>query len=215
MALFDLKGPVVKVCGMRDPSNVGAVAALRPDLMGFIFYDRSPRCARDMSPEVVRSLPEEVTPVGLFVNASQDEILDICHRFGFATVQLHGSESPEMCRALREKGLGVIKALGVGESMDWETVRPYEGAVDMLVLDTKCDSHGGSGRKFGWHLLDSYSLSIPYLLSGGIGPEDIEAVMEARYPQMAGVDLNSRFETAPGIKDAAALDAFIGRFRDR
>lgn len=204
---------IIKVCGMRDPENIAEVAALSPMLMGFIFYDRSPRCARGLDPEVVKRLPEFIRPVALTVNASYEEITAICREYGFRIVQLHGDESPGLCRRLHHDGLVVFKAIAVSDDIDWDSVAAYEGAVDLFVFDRKTPARGGSGEKFSWQLLDSYPLTTPYLLSGGIGPDDIPAIVEAMRPGMAGIDINSRFESAPGVKDLPRLINFILNLR--
>lgn len=204
---------IIKVCGMRDPGNIAEVAALSPMLMGFIFYDKSPRCARGLDPEIVSQLPEFIRPVALTVNASFEEIMEICSRYGFHIVQLHGDESPELCRRLRQEGLVVFKAIAVGDDIDWAEVAPYEGAVDLFVFDRKSPKRGGSGEKFSWDLLENYPLSTPYLLGGGIGPDDIPEIIAAMRPGMAGIDINSRFESSPGVKDLPRLINFILNLR--
>jgi phosphoribosylanthranilate isomerase len=204
---------MIKVCGMKRPDNIADVASLAPMLMGFIFHSASPRDASGLDPEIVKSLPGFVHPVAVTVNRTTSEILDITSRYGIKIVQLHGSESPEQCKALKEHGLTVFKAVGVGPTIDWAEYEPYVGIIDMFVFDTKSPSHGGTGRKFDWHLLDGYSLATPYLLSGGIGPDDIEAIKESMRPGMAGIDINSRFETSPGEKNIRALVNFIVSLR--
>lgn len=217
MARFNPTGHadrMIKVCGMADPRNIRSVSALAPMLMGFIFYKPSPRNACDLDPQTVKSLPSFVTPVGVFVNEAPEVIIDTCHRYGIDTVQLHGDESPEVCRMLRDSGLYVLKACGVSETTDWSALAPYEDVVEMFVLDTATPSRGGSGVKFDWTILDSYPLSTPYLLSGGVGPGDTEAVIAAMRPHMAGVDVNSRFETSPGVKNPLTLATFIAQLRN-
>lgn len=200
---------IIKVCGMADAANIALVARLTPMLMGFIFYEPSPRNALALDPEAVRSLPDFIHPVGVFVDAPEDYIRETAERYGIRIVQLHGSESPGLCSALKSAGFTVLKAFGLDSTPDWEAIRPYEGVVDMFLFDTKCDSHGGSGCKFDWSALAGYPLSTPYLLSGGIGPDDSEVVVAAIRPKMAGVDINSRFEVSPGIKDLKKLTHFI------
>lgn len=204
---------MIKVCGNCNPSNIESVAVLTPMLMGFIFYRRSPRSAWDLDPGVVRNLPDYIRPVGVFVNESEESILEVCDRYGFKIVQLHGDESPEACRRLRDRGLVVIKAIGVDDDLQWQSLAPYEGAVDLFLFDTRTKARGGSGKKFRWQHLDDYSLSVPYMLSGGIGPDDIDRIVAAMRPGMIGIDINSRFETAPGIKDVAMLTRFIVSLR--
>lgn len=203
----------IKICGMKDAENIRQVARLMPMLMGFIFWRRSPRYAGGLDPEVVRSLPEAISAVGVFVDAQVEEILETCGKYGIGIVQLHGSESPEVCAKLKSHGFKVLKAFGIHPDFDWERVRPYEDVTDMFVFDTHCDSRGGSGKKYDWNILADYPLSTPYLLSGGIGPDDSGAVIGALRPKMAGVDINSRFESEPGIKDTDKLIHFIFSLR--
>lgn len=205
---------MIKVCGMRDARSIREVSALTPMMMGFIFYEGSPRSAIGLDPALVRELPPFITPVGVFVDESEDKILDTCRAYGIDTVQLHGSESPDLCASLRMKGLYVLKAVSVDTDTDWASLHSYDGCVEMFVLDTKCTTHGGSGRKFDWGLLERWPLRTPYLLSGGIGPEDLDSVIAAMRPHMAGIDLNSRFETSPGNKDAVRLASFIVQLRN-
>lgn len=204
---------MIKVCGNCDPRNIESVSALTPMLMGFIFYDGSPRSACGLDPEVVRSLPEYIRPVGVFVNAGCDSIVDTCGRYGFKIVQLHGDEDPQQCRRLRDSGLVVIKAIGVDDDLQWDSLVPYDGAVDMFLFDTRTKARGGSGRKFRWCRLADYHLNIPYMLSGGIGPDDIDRIVSAMRPGMVGIDINSCFETAPGVKDVTLLTRFIVSLR--
>lgn len=203
----------IKICGMKDAENVRQVARLMPMLMGFIFCRRSPRYAGALDPEVVRKLPDAISAVGVFVDSPVVEILETCDKYDIGIVQLHGSESPEMCATLKSHGFKVLKAFGIHPGFDWERVRPYEDVADMFVFDTHCDSKGGSGKKYDWDILDGYTFSTPYLLSGGIGPDDSEAVINALRPKMAGVDINSRFESEPGLKDIDKLIHFIFSLR--
>lgn len=207
---------VIKICGLSDPDSIRQIALLHPSMMGFIFYAPSPRNACALLPSVVNALPAGISRVGVFVDAPVSHILHTAARYGLDTVQLHGKETPDTCRELRRAGLRVMKAIGINKDIDWSDVRPYEGSVDMLVLDTLTAIHGGSGRKFDWSLLNSYPLSIPFLLSGGIGPDDIDAVAEAMttLPLMAGVDINSRFEITPGSKNPQLAANFINRLND-
>lgn len=200
---------VIKVCGMREPSNIRDVASLHPMLMGFIFHPASPRDASDLDPAVVKSLPEFIKPVGVFVDRPVGEVAATARRYGIGRVQLHGSESPEECSRLRGLGFKVYKAIAVGDDIDWPLLRRYEGAVDLFVFDKKTPAGGGSGEKFDWSLLDGYGLGVPYLLGGGIGPGDVAAIVGAMRPGMAGIDINSRFESAPGVKDLQRLVKFI------
>lgn len=199
----------VKVCGMNFPDNVVAVDALGVDLLGFVFYPNSPRC--------VATPPEKLPPtrakrVGVFVDQDEDEILSAVGRYGLDGVQLHGAESPDFCRRLRgglPSGTLLVKAVGVASSEDLTTALAYEEVADGLLFDTRCATHGGSGRRFDWSLLSRYRGNLPFLLSGGLGPGDEERVRSFRHPRCLGVDLNSRFELSPGVKDVAALARFL------
>jgi phosphoribosylanthranilate isomerase len=197
---------IIKVCGMAQPENIAAVAALSPMLMGFIFYDKSPRYAGNLDPEVVKRLPEYIRPVAVFVNESIDNILSTTERYAIDIVQLHGEETPEFCRQLKSAGKIVIKAVSPSDRAELEALACYDGAADLLLFDTK---GGGTGRKWCWDIIRDYPLHTPYLLSGGIGSEDVDAIVDAMQPGMAGIDINSRFELQPGVKDISLLTKFI------
>lgn len=203
----------LKVCGLSSAESIEEIAGLKPDMMGFIFYAPSPRNACAVLHSTVRSLPEGIERVGVFVDSPVDHVLHVAGRYELNIIQLHGKETPEMCREIRSHGYKVLKAVGVNADIDWDEYRAYEGAVDMLVLDTLTAMHGGSGRKFDWSLLKSYPLSVPFLLGGGVGPDDAPAVTEAaaQLPLMVGIDINSRFEIKPGQKDAAKVSAFFSQ----
>ncbi len=200
---------MIKVCGMREQENILAVASLTPMLMGFIFHKESPRDASSLNPDAVKSLPPFIRPVGVFVDKPDEYIISVCTDYSIKIVQLHGSESPEQCLRLKRRGYTVFKAFGIVNNNDFDNVSSYEEAVDMFLFDTQSASHGGSGKKFDWSSLESYNLDTPYLLSGGIGPDDVDAIVKAVRPGMAGIDINSRFETSPGIKDINKLINFI------
>ncbi|MDE6344182.1 MAG: phosphoribosylanthranilate isomerase [Muribaculaceae bacterium] len=207
---------MLKICGMRDPENIMSVSCLTPMLIGFIFHAGSPRNAEGLDPKIVKDLPPYVRPVAVFVNATAPEITDITTRYGIRVIQLHGEEPPQFCSDMRRRGFAVIKAIKIPAGADssfLSLLEPYRGNVDMLLFDTSGKAPGGNGYKFDWSLLDNYSLDIPYMLSGGIGPDDINAVKEAMKPGLAGIDLNSRFETSPGFKDVAKLSNFIIQLR--
>lgn len=207
--IFEEPAMKVKICGMREASNIADTALLHPDFMGFIFYMPSPRNCIGMRPEILSSLPDDIEPVMVSVDMTEDELLGIAYNYKFHTVQLHGNESPDMCRRLRGKGLTVIKALGIDSKESLESIRKYEEAANILLLDTSTPSKGGSGKKFDWSILDGYDSDTPFILSGGIGPDDAESILSFKHPKFAGIDLNSRFESSPGIKDTASLNRFL------
>ncbi len=195
---------VIKVCGMREYNNVQAVASFLPDYMGFIFYSKSPRYVGDINPDVFDDLKESVIKVGVFVNASSTEILEKKRKYGFELVQLHGDESPGDCAVLKSKGLKVIKAIAVSMESDIQECDAFVQVVDYFLFDTKGKNYGGHGVTFDWGLLKTYQLDIPFFISGGIGLEEMKALPE--YEQLIGVDLNSKFEIEPGLKDVDALE---------
>ena len=204
----------IKVCGMREASNIAEVARLRPDFMAFIFYDGSPRyVGEDFDASLLRYLPAGVAPVALFVNAGYDTIITACDRYGFGRVQLHGSEDALLCRRLSEEGIGVIKAFAVSGSSVFEEMEPYMPWCDYLLFDKPAAGFGGSGESFDWSLLAGYSYDKPFLLAGGIGAENIDGALALAMPAMAGVDINSRVESAPGMKDIEKIAYVIQRVR--
>ncbi|MBQ9660561.1 MAG: phosphoribosylanthranilate isomerase [Bacteroidales bacterium] len=201
-----INNKLVKVCGMTEGENIRDVEALGVDLIGFIFWPGSPRFVR----EVPTYLPRKAGRVGVFVDATREEILRRNETFGFTYVQLHGNESPEFCARLREQdGLRVIKAFGIADEDVRNTVVGYEGACDLFLFDTKTPGHGGSGRRFDWSVMDDYEEKTRFILSGGIGMDMVATLHDFIYPFLAGFDLNSRFETAPGIKDPELLEIFM------
>lgn len=199
----------VKVCGMCEPGNVKQVAQLGVDMMGFIFYPKSPRYASHV---VARSdADRNVCRVGVFVNDSISNMLDKIHSFSLNAVQMHGSESRELCEQLcAAKGnMKIIKAISVSTAGDIQKYKEYVGAVDYFLFDTKCKTVGGSGQQFDWQVLDEYDGDVPFLLSGGIGPEDVSRILSFHHPRCVGIDLNSRFEIEPGLKDVEKLKEFL------
>lgn len=205
----------IKICGMADRSNIGETMSLRPDYLGLIFHTASPRNACDVRPEAVRVLKAAMKFVGVFVNRPQDEIIERAETFGLTAIQLHGSESPEFCRQMRGRGFEVWKAVGIEDEKDIEMLTGYVGCVDRFVFDKKSKSHGGTGKKFDWNLLSAYDLPVGFMLGGGIGPDDIDAISDISiHPRLIGLDLNSRFELLPGVKDIRLLYDFLTQLRN-
>lgn len=231
----------IKVCGMRDARNIRDVAALDIDLMGFIFYPRSPRFVSmissqagiipDYSPERLSKavnadgtrsyvFPKRVKRVGVFVDEMPQTIISYVYNYSLDYVQLHGSESPVMIDNLRRTlvpdiapDIKIIKAFGIKSESDLAQCAAYKGHVELFLFDTRTPAKGGSGRQFDWSVLQAYHGHTPFLLSGGIGPDDAERVKAFKHPMFAGIDLNSRFETAPAMKDVAKLRKFIEKVR--
>ncbi|NQX39515.1 phosphoribosylanthranilate isomerase [Pedobacter steynii] len=209
-----MKRPELKVCGMLHPKNILEVAALQPDYLGFIFFKGSKRYAGELDPEVVKALPEQIQRTGVFVNEDSELVLELIHKYGLNAVQLHGAESPEYCRGIAQSIKAIqpefklIKSFGVNADFDFEQLEAYQEVADYFLFDTQTPDHGGSGKKFDWSLLDKYTLDVPYFLSGGIGPESAEALNAIRDPRLSAIDINSRFELEPGLKDAGKLIEF-------
>lgn len=198
---------IVKVCGMRDAENIRQLEALGIDWMGMIFWPKSKRYVS--TPPVY--LPQHVRKVGVFVDASLDAIRQHVEDYQLDIIQLHGQESPETLKAL--KPLTLIKAFNIATPEDQQKTEPYEGLADYFLFDTKGKSVGGNGEKFDWSVLDNYQGETPFLLSGGIGPEDMQDVKTFHHPKCIGIDLNSRFETEPGLKDITKLKQFLEAIR--
>lgn len=196
---------IIKVCGMREAENIRDVEQAGADWMGFIFYPKSSRYV-SVVPDY---LPENVKRVGVFVNEKKDKIFETISRFELDLVQLHGDETPAFCDELGKIGLRIIKVFRIGQKFPSEIVRRYEGVCDYFLFDTFTRLRGGSGQKFKWDVLQEYRGETPFLLSGGISPEDINAVMSFFHPQFVGIDINSQFEIKPAFKDAELVKIFI------
>ncbi|MCC8407460.1 phosphoribosylanthranilate isomerase [Mucilaginibacter sp. UR6-1] len=194
----------IKVCGLKIPDNISEVAVLQPDYMGFICYDRSPRYIDELEADDLNDVPVNIIRTGVFVNEDADQINGLIEKYNFKAIQLHGSETPEFCAQFKGR-VQVIKAFGIDVHFDFDTLKPYENVLDIFLFDTKTAAHGGSGKTFDWQVLKNYTLHVPFFLSGGIGLENLEEVKKIDHPQLAGLDLNSRFELSPGNKDINKL----------
>ena len=211
-----MKLPVlIKVCGMRDVENLKDLVKLRPDMIGFIFYPDSPRFVDESAYEHITGIvPQEITKVGVFVNESIDRIQLITEKFQFQSIQLHGTEDPEVCNYFKELNYLIIKAFGIENVYDFKNLEPYLDSVDYFLLDSKSILKGGSGKKFNWNLLASYPFKVPYILSGGISSDDIPLLLKLIGNEAcAGLDINSRFEKKPGLKDISLIKNFINTMK--
>ena len=200
-----------KICGMKVPANILEVAALQPDYMGFIYYKQSKRYAGELSAGLLRELPLNIKKTGVFVNESLSVVAEFVTEFGFSAIQLHGAETVEYCLKLKQtvpEGTELIKAFGVDEDFDFGRLKAYEEVVDYFLFDTQTPGHGGSGKVFNWNLLDRYELDKPYFLSGGIGPEHVEDISNIKDKRLYAIDVNSRFELEPGLKQIDKLNDF-------
>lgn len=212
---MDLK---LKICGMREAGNIEAISALKPAYMGLIFFEDSPRNVS----ESIDIPTNGIKRTGVFVNALEEEILQKVEDYELEAIQLHGEESAELCTALKdhfseaEKPVEIIKVFGMKEVFNFDRLNPYEEIVDFFLFDTRGAKKGGNGITFNWDLLKEYPSSTPFFLSGGIGPDEVAAI-KSLYSYFKrnknrelfyGIDVNSKFETAPGIKDPKALKKF-------
>ncbi|MFZ6036659.1 MAG: phosphoribosylanthranilate isomerase [Bacteroidota bacterium] len=200
---------IVKVCGMRDAENIRKVEALGVDWMGFVFHRTSPRFVGEL-PDY---LPQRAKRVGVFVDETEEQIMETVELFHLDMVQLHGHETPDFCNRIRSKGLKVIKAINVQNTFSTEETSFYERACDYFLFDTKTPLPGGSGQKFEWSSLSAYRGTTPFLLSGGISPDDADRVEAFVHERCIGIDLNSRFETSPAYKDIHLLQSFIDKIK--
>ena len=207
----------LKVCGMK--LNTLEVATLDPDYLGFIFWEPSKRYFEGTIPK----LPASLKKVGVFVDAPLEEILKKVDTYDLQAVQLHGKESPEFCidlkkinidrsKALEESNLEIIKVFSIKDDFDFSILTPYENVCDYFLFDTKGKLPGGNGFTFSWEVLKSYPSTKPYFLSGGIGLEEIEKIREFQQrPESKychAIDINSKFESEPGLKDVKKLKEF-------
>lgn len=208
----DLK---VKVCGMREPENIDAVCAALPDFLGFIFYPKSKRFVGE-TPDIsiFNRVPAHIEKVGVFVNEEAAVVIDSCQQYGLSVAQLHGNETPEYCRDIRNAGLMVFKAFSLNEDFDFGQLDGFAASVDFFLFDTKGKLPGGTGEKFNWQLLDRYTGDVPFFLSGGIGPEDAPEIKKISHPHLIGIDINSGFELKPALKDAGQVAGFMKEIRN-
>lgn len=207
----------VKVCGMRDADNIRKVEGLGIDMMGFIFWPKSSRYVSERP----AYLPTKCKRIGVFVDQPIEEVAQIARDYALDYIQLHGHESPDFIRQLRSlcgDSIATIKAFNIATEEDFKATAPYKDIVDCVLFDTKGKSVGGNGEKFDWSVLSSYEGLTPFLLSGGIGPDDVDSIKEffsvdnpTPAAQCIGIDLNSRFETSPGLKDVHSLRSFLSQ----
>jgi phosphoribosylanthranilate isomerase len=198
----------LKICGMKYSNNILEVSKLEPDYMGFIFWDKSQRYCTDAIP----NLPSSIQKVGVFVDANIDEIISKIKEYDLNLIQLHGKESVAFCNELRTHNILIIKAFSIDTDFDFNLLEEYESACDYYLFDTKGKLPGGNGIAFDWSILDNYNSNKPFFLSGGIGLDDVLKIKDFQYPMLSknciAIDVNSKFETAPGVKKIYELIEF-------
>lgn len=202
----------IKVCGMRNPENIEQLVKLNPDYIGFILFPASRRYVGDdyLLPD---NIPHSIKKVGVFVDDTLDEIFKWKNRLSLDAVQLHGDESPEFCREAGKYKIEVIKSFPVGSDFDYAELEKYLLCCDYFLFDTKTNVRGGSGKKFDWEILKTYPYDKPFFLSGGIGEEDVTAIKNIKGLPFEVVDINSRFEKSPAVKDMTKLQQFFNKLK--
>ena len=204
----------IKVCGLRDKSNVKELMVLPLDYMGFIFYSKSARyVGDDFDAEITKMIPLRIRKAGVFVNEATEKILALAKRYQLDVIQLHGDESSEECQLIKESGFEVFKAFQLNEAFQFELLEAYHKTCDYFLFDTKSDSYGGSGKKFNWQILKKYKGETPFFLSGGIGMDDLEAVKAFQHSKLFGLDINSGFEQSPAVKNVVLVEEFLKSVR--
>ena len=225
----------LKICGLKHHRNVRQLLTLEPDYLGFIFYKKSPRYVGEaVDLDWVKNMPGTARKVGVFVNEDVEKMKNTAEMLDLQVIQLHGEEPPEVCSFLKKAGLEVWKVFGVNEDFDFEKTKPYAADCDKFLFDTKGKNRGGNGVAFDWSLLEKYEGETPFVLSGGIGPdtllppltppltpkgEPIPGSAEVGSPlgvrgggkvwkRLTALDINSRFETKPGLKDFNLVKKF-------
>jgi len=196
----------LKVCGMREKKNIISLADLKPKYIGFIFWTSSARYVDQSTP----SLPEAIKKTGVFVDATIDFIQSIVQNHQLKAVQLHGEETPDYCSIIQKFGVEVIKSFSIKDQFDYNKINIYEDYCDYYLFDTKGKLPGGNGYAFDWTLLNAYPSEKPFFLSGGIGPNElikIKNLINTTLPLYA-IDVNSKFEYSPGLKNIDLIRQF-------
>ena len=207
---------------MRDADNIRDISALGVDMIGLIFYPPSPRYVQQFSsgagiiPDYAPDMGKTPLRVGVFVDDMPQNIVTRVYNYKLDYIQLHGNESRETLENLRatidpdiKPKIKIIKAISVSSAEDIKKYKEYVGAADLFLFDTKCKTVGGSGEQFDWQVLQAYDGDVPFLLSGGIGPDDAERIKNFHHPKCIGIDLNSKFEIEPALKDVDKLKQFL------
>jgi len=193
---------------MKYPENILEVSQLLPDYLGFIFWEKSSRYFDGEIPKI----PESIKKVGVFVDATSEEIISKIKKYDLNVIQLHGNENPEFCRNLKMENIEIIKVFSVNDDFNFSVLEPFENACDYFLFDTKGKLPGGNGITFNWQILQKYKSTKPFFLSGGIGIEEIENIKKSNLPIYA-IDVNSKFEIETGLKNIEKLKQLVGSFQ--
>jgi phosphoribosylanthranilate isomerase len=211
---MSLKGSMkLKICGMRDADNIMQVAALRPDYMGFIFYEKSPRFVQHDF-DIGDEFPSAIKRIGVFVKETTQTIVRQAKRLNLEYIQLHGDEIVSQCEALRAEGLKVIRVFSVDDDFDFKTTKSYKTVSDFFLFDTKGKYYGGNAQTFNWDILNQYNQEVPFFLSGGINPENVKQVANLKGMNIHALDVNSGVESSPGVKDIEKIKLLIDSIKN-
>ena len=203
----------IKICGMKYPENIEHLALLKPDFLGFIFYEKSKRFVGDNLLIKDLHIDKNTQKVGVFVNASHEYILENIKKHDLDLVQLHGDETPDFCAYLFKQNIKISKAFQVDEDFDFKILDVYKDVCSYFLFDTKTKHYGGSGRKFDWDILSGYDNEKPFFLSGGIDIDDAQNIKQLKGLNIFAIDINSKFEIEPGLKDVGKIGVFMEELR--
>jgi len=194
---------------MKHHENIEQLSTLPIDYMGFIFYKKSPRYIEDQIDfDTVKAIPSHIKKTGVFVNEDVYSIFNAIAHYNLDVVQLHGDESIEICKELKSY-IKVMKAFQLADNFDFSSLEKFIPHVDFFLFDTLTESYGGSGKKFNWEILKNYNYDVPFFLSGGIDESSAESIKKLNYKQLHAIDINSKFEINPGLKDVQKIQSFI------
>ena len=200
---------IVKVCGIADQEFLHRIDEIQINFIGFIFYQKSKRYIVDKIPaDQILSIPKHIKKVGVFVNEEIENIIDISNNYHLDLIQFHGDEDVSFVNQL-SKIIQIIKAFRIDKDFEFEKLTPYESVCTYFLFDTRDQLYGGTGKKFNWELLQKYKGNTPFLLSGGITPKDTQQIIEFKHPMFMGIDINSGFETKPGVKNINQIKIFL------
>ena len=207
----------IKVCGMKEHTNIEDIISLKPDYLGLIFYDKSQRfVSNELNQLFIKNITSKLKVVGVFVNSDLKFIFDTVNHYSLSCVQLHGDEDSDFCQKLKTliPETAIWKAIRVSTETELENIGNEFEVCSKLVFDTSCDNNfGGTGKSFDWKLLDKYNGPIKFFLSGGIGPENTDQAIEylKSHQYGMGIDINSKVEIKPGLKSVSLVRNIINR----
>lgn len=200
---------------MKYPDNIRELSDLNINMAGFIFYEKSSRfVGDDLEKEAMDILPKQIKRVGVFVNSDLAYLEQTQRQFALDYVQLHGDETPDYCNRVKQKNIRIIKVFSPDNAFDFRKPEAYQSWCDFFLFDTKGPLKGGNGKAFNWEILQNYHLNTPFMLSGGLGPDNIDEALKLRHPQLAGFDMNSKLETEPAIKSLKLSSQTITKIRN-